>query len=147
MKKKLDWLKNWQLLKNLQFLSYQADIQATLPTHEPIIWGKFHKDWKEIVDFFSNSEILNQSNFFASVSRLDITPCSSQLQAHSGLPWKLFLIISNLLFSSYGLKSNAFQVILNHLNWFKVPVITYGCIKIYLKHCSGEKAVKIGSTF
>ena len=51
MQKKLDWLKNWPLVKNLQFLSNQADIQATLPTHELIILTKFHNDWQEIVDF------------------------------------------------------------------------------------------------
>ena len=34
MHKNLDWLKNWPLVKNPQFLSNQADIQATLPTHE-----------------------------------------------------------------------------------------------------------------
>ena len=51
MQKKLDWLKNWQLVKNQQFLSNQADIQATLPTHELIILNKFHNDWQEIVDF------------------------------------------------------------------------------------------------
>ena len=51
MQKKLDWLKNWLLVKNPQFLSNQADIQATLPTHELIILTKFHDDWQEIVDF------------------------------------------------------------------------------------------------
>ena len=51
MQKKLDWLKIWLLVKNPQFLSNQADIQATLPTHELIILSKFLKDWKEIVDF------------------------------------------------------------------------------------------------
>ena len=51
MQKKLDWLKNWLLVKNPQFLSNQADIQATLPTHELIILSKFHKDWKGILDF------------------------------------------------------------------------------------------------
>ena len=51
MQKKLDWLKNWPLVKNPQFLSNQADIQATLPTHELIILTKFHDDWQEIVDF------------------------------------------------------------------------------------------------
>ena len=35
--KKIDWLKNWLLVKNLRLLSNQADIQATLPTHELII--------------------------------------------------------------------------------------------------------------
>ena len=39
------------LVKNSQLLSNQADILATLPTHELIILSKFRKDWKEIVDF------------------------------------------------------------------------------------------------
>ena len=46
----MDWLKNWPLLKNQQLLSNQADIQATLSTHELIILTKFQKDWQEIVD-------------------------------------------------------------------------------------------------
>ena len=46
MQKKLDWLKNWPLVKNLQFLSNQADIEATLPTHELIILTNFCKDWQ-----------------------------------------------------------------------------------------------------
>ena len=51
MKKKLEWLKNWLLVKNPQFLSNQADIPATSPTHELVILTKFHKDWQENVDF------------------------------------------------------------------------------------------------
>ena len=51
MQKELDWLKIWLLVKNPQFLSNQADLQATLPTHELKILSKFHEDWKEIVDF------------------------------------------------------------------------------------------------
>ena len=50
MQKKLDWLKNWLLVKNPQFLSNQADIPATSPTHELVILTKFHKDWQENVD-------------------------------------------------------------------------------------------------
>ena len=53
MEKKLDWLKNWPLVKNLQFLSNQADIKATLPTHELIILTKFYKDWQENVDLLA----------------------------------------------------------------------------------------------
>ena len=51
MQKKLNWLKNCLLVKNPQFLSNEANIQATLPTHELIILSKFRRDWKEIVDF------------------------------------------------------------------------------------------------
>ena len=49
--KKIDWLKNWQLVKNPYFFSNQADSQATLPTHELIILTMFHKDWQKIEDF------------------------------------------------------------------------------------------------
>ena len=50
MQKNLDWLKIWLLIKNPQFSSNQADIQANLPTHELIIFSKSHNDWQEIVD-------------------------------------------------------------------------------------------------
>ena len=49
--KKMDWLKIWLLVKDPQFLSNQADIPATSPTHELVILTKFHKDWQENVDF------------------------------------------------------------------------------------------------
>ena len=51
MRKELDWLKIWLLVKNSLFLFKQADIQVTLPTHELVNLIKFHKDWQEIVDF------------------------------------------------------------------------------------------------
>ena len=50
MQKKLDWLKISPVVKNLQFLSNQAEIQAILPTHELFILTKFHKDRQKIVD-------------------------------------------------------------------------------------------------
>ena len=49
MQKKLDWLKISPLVKNPQFLSNQADIQAIEPTHGLVILTEFHKDWQEIV--------------------------------------------------------------------------------------------------
>ena len=51
MHKKLDWLKISAVVKNLQFLSDQAEIQAILPTHELFILTKFHQNWQKIVDF------------------------------------------------------------------------------------------------
>ena len=51
MQKKLDWLKIFPLVKNSQFLSNEADIQAILSTHELVILSKFHKDWQKNVDF------------------------------------------------------------------------------------------------
>ena len=51
MQKKLDWLKISPLVKNSQFLSNQADIQAIVPTHGLVILTKFHKDWQKINDF------------------------------------------------------------------------------------------------
>ena len=51
--------------KNPQFLSNQADIQTTLPTHELSISTKLHNDWKENKDFLvCNSKIMSQSDFF-----------------------------------------------------------------------------------
>ena len=49
--KKVHQPKIWLLIKNSQFLSNQAEIQAILPTHEFVILAKFHKDWQKIVDF------------------------------------------------------------------------------------------------
>ena len=51
MQKKLDWLKISPLVKNPQFVSNQADIQAIVPTHGLVILTKFHKDWQKIEDF------------------------------------------------------------------------------------------------
>ena len=39
------------IIKNSQFLPNQADIQAILPTHELIIFIKFHHDWVKVVNF------------------------------------------------------------------------------------------------
>ena len=55
--KKLNRLKIWPLVKNPQFLSNQADIQASLSTHELIISTKFHHDWQEIVDFLAVAKV------------------------------------------------------------------------------------------
>ena len=49
--KKVDKPKTWLLVKNPQFKSDQADILATKPTHEMIIFTKFRKDRTKIVDF------------------------------------------------------------------------------------------------
>ena len=51
MQKKLYRLKILPLVKKLQFLSNQADIQAIVPTHGLVILTKFHKDWQKINDF------------------------------------------------------------------------------------------------
>ena len=50
MQIKLDWLKNWSVVKNPQFLSNQANIQAALSTNKLVILTKFHKDWQEILN-------------------------------------------------------------------------------------------------
>ena len=50
-KKKVDKPKTRLLVNNPQFQSDQADILATKPTNEITIFAKFHKDWREIVDF------------------------------------------------------------------------------------------------
>ena len=53
MQKKLDWLKDWILVKDPQFLSNQADIQEILPTHGLVILTKFHKDLQKIKIFLA----------------------------------------------------------------------------------------------
>ena len=53
MQKKLDRLKISPLVKNPQFLSNQADIQAIVPTHGLVILTKFHKDLQKINNFLA----------------------------------------------------------------------------------------------
>ena len=54
------------LVKNQQFLSDLADIQAKLFTCEAIILTKFHKECKKIVDFLLRQKILACALFYAS---------------------------------------------------------------------------------
>ena len=42
----------WANNKYPQFLPNLADIQAILPTHELVIFTKFHNDWMKSVDFY-----------------------------------------------------------------------------------------------
>ena len=56
MHKKGHKLKNSPLVKNPQFSSNLADIQAKLPTHEAIILTKFHKEWKKCWFFYLNKK-------------------------------------------------------------------------------------------
>ena len=51
MHKKEHKLKTSTLLKNPQFSSNLADIQAKLPTHEAMILTKFHKECKKLLIF------------------------------------------------------------------------------------------------
>ena len=66
MHKKGHKLKTSPLVKNPQFSSNLADIQAKLPTHEAIILTKFHKECKKIVDFLLRQKILACALFYAS---------------------------------------------------------------------------------
>ena len=66
MHKKEHKLKTSPVIKNPQFLSNLADIQAKLPTHEVVILTKFHKDCKKIVDFLLTQKFLVCALFYAS---------------------------------------------------------------------------------
>ena len=66
MHKKGHKLKTSSLVKNQQFSSNLADIQAKLPTHEAIILTKFHKECKKIVDFLLQQKFLACALFYAS---------------------------------------------------------------------------------
>ena len=70
MHKKGHKLKTSPLIKNPQFSSNLADIQAKLPTHEVVILTKFHKDCKKIVDFLLTQKFLVCALFYASPFRL-----------------------------------------------------------------------------
>ena len=69
MHKKGHKLKTSPLIKNPQFSSNLADIQAKLPTHEVVILTKFHKDCKKIVDFLLTQKFLVCALFYASPFR------------------------------------------------------------------------------
>ena len=79
--------------KKPQFLSNQADIQATLPTLGLVILKKFHKDWQKIEDFLVIAKFSASLIFFASVS----TSMLSQKINHSQIPklqlTKYFVIV------------------------------------------------------
>ena len=63
--KKVDWPKISLIIKkNPQFLSNQADIKAILPTHELVIFIKFHIYWMKLMDFFIFGLFSKQENFF-----------------------------------------------------------------------------------
>ena len=66
MHKKGHQLKTSPLIKNPQFSSNLADIQAKLPTHEVVILTKFYKDYKKIVDFLLTQKFLVCALFYAS---------------------------------------------------------------------------------
>ena len=66
MHKKGHKLKTSPLVKNTQFLSNLADIQAKLPTHEAIILTKFHKECKKIVDFLLRQKVFACAPYYAS---------------------------------------------------------------------------------
>ena len=66
MHKKEHKLKTSTLLKNPQFSSNLADIQAKLFTHGSIILTKFHEECKKIVDFLLRQKFLACALFNAS---------------------------------------------------------------------------------
>ena len=57
-------LKTSSSIKNPQFSSNLADIQAKLPTHEAIILTKFLKECKKIVDFLLRRKFLASALFY-----------------------------------------------------------------------------------
>ena len=66
MHKKEHKLKTSSIVKNSQFSSNLADIQAKIHTHEAIILPKFHKECKKIVDFLLRQKFLACALFYAS---------------------------------------------------------------------------------
>ena len=75
-------LKNSPSVKNLQFSSSLANIQAKSPTHEAIILTKFHKECKKIVNFLHTQKFLDCALFYASPFN---SPQSLSGSIHTGL--------------------------------------------------------------
>ena len=63
-------------MKNLEFLSNQADIQGLLPTHELVILTKFRKDWQKIEDFLIIAKFCASLIFSATVSMYGSRICN-----------------------------------------------------------------------
>ena len=64
----MDKIKTWLYVKNPLFLSDPDDILATRATHEMIIFTKFHKDRRKIVDFLLIAKFWAWELFFYSPS-------------------------------------------------------------------------------
>ena len=55
-------------MKNLQFLTNQAQTLAILPIHEIVIFTKFQVNWAKIVDFSLIAYFRTSAIFYDSVS-------------------------------------------------------------------------------
>ena len=76
------------MVKNLQFQSDQADILGTKPTREMIIFTKFQKDWRKIVDFLLLANFWACLLFFCSPLTRIIYPFSKKSTSfHSSILW------------------------------------------------------------
>ena len=107
MHKKGHKLKTSPLVKNPQFSSNLADIQAKLPTHETIILTKFHKECKKVVDFLHRTKFLAYALFYASpfIKLLD-----------SGSKKQVFIFYSNSYLSELVVQS--VRAILSYTKFF-----------------------------
>ena len=56
------------MIKNLQFLSNQADNQGLLPIPELIIFTKFRKDWSKLGDFLLKANFWSWELFYETPS-------------------------------------------------------------------------------
>ena len=65
----MHWPKNLLLIKNPQFWSDWADIQAVLPIHGLVILTKFHDSRATIADLISIVSLWTSAIFYYSVSR------------------------------------------------------------------------------
>ena len=72
--------KTWLSVNTPQFQSDQADFLATKPTHEMIIFTKFHKN----CGFFTKSQLLDLCTFFIHPLGLICTSvCQLLVHSHS----------------------------------------------------------------
>ena len=67
--KKPDKIKNWLLLKDLQFLSYHHETLSKWQANEVVFSTKFHNGTSKIVEFF-NIQILILSVFYGPMSSM-----------------------------------------------------------------------------
>ena len=65
--------KNMLIVKNLQFVSNQADILAKWQAHVKVILIEYQLDWMKIAGFLSIAHFCACPSFYCSYLKLDIT--------------------------------------------------------------------------
>ena len=103
--KKIDWLKISKLIKNQQFLSNQADIQAILLTHELVVDSLgIAKFWASLFLHQSLFKILTPVLWLCESCWYFVMSCLIAFKSQSQILWKKWVLTNTTL--TFGLASN-----------------------------------------